>query len=282
MQDWPLLATRALTAVVAASSRSGAGHHDERIASAQLQDHFFDTFSGRYAYLDAGSFAARQGGRHHARIVQNPVHLDGADQQRLEGPHRESGAQEQIFDGQRALRHVRRMFEQSHIARHQGGSRKPHHLPARVVPRHDRQHRPQRLIAQITPSRAGGNLFIGQEPLGVFGIIAAGPGGFDNLVDRRLDRFAHLQGHQPAQALLFRLQNLGCTQHPLGAIRKACLPVGSEGFRSQIQLRRQFLVTESRKSLQHFSGCRIHACDGHRSSNSSCRLPAPGVSGPPR
>ena len=54
---------------------------------------------------------------------------------------------EQVLQEQRRLRHVRRVLEQADVARHQRRRGEPDRLPEREVPRHDGQHRAERLVA---------------------------------------------------------------------------------------------------------------------------------------
>ena len=119
----------------------GAGHHNKRIAAAQFKHDFLDPLGRANANLNPRLFTARQSRGHDARIVQDRVHLSGADQQRLKRTFGKSGFQENAFNRQRALRHVGGMLQQSNIARHQRRRRETEHLPERKIPRHHREYR---------------------------------------------------------------------------------------------------------------------------------------------
>ncbi len=76
---------------------------------------------------------------------------------------------------ERALRHVRGVLEQPDVAGHQRRRGEPEHLPEREVPGHDGQHRPERLVADEAAARRWCRTrFVGQQPFGVFGVVAAG------------------------------------------------------------------------------------------------------------
>jgi hypothetical protein len=56
----------------------------------------------------------------------------------------ESRASENIFNLRRALRHVRGVLQQPHVAGHERGRGEANHLPEGVVPGHHGRNRPQR------------------------------------------------------------------------------------------------------------------------------------------
>ncbi len=68
-------------------------------------------------------------------------HMLRRDEQRLERTGRESRPPEHVLDQQRRLGHVRRMLQQTDVARHEARRREAHHLPHGEVPGHDGQHR---------------------------------------------------------------------------------------------------------------------------------------------
>ena len=95
-----------------------AGHHDERVASAEFQHHFLDVLRGGDAAVDAGFFASGEGRGSDAPIRKNAVHLAGTNEQRLESALRKTGAQENLLDLQRALGNIRSMLQQTDVSRH--------------------------------------------------------------------------------------------------------------------------------------------------------------------
>ena len=98
-----------------------------------------------------GVLAPGQRDRPYPRVLDDL--LDGArgHEERLERALGEARPAQDVFDRQRALRHVRRVLEQPDVARHQRGRGEAEHLPVREVPRHDRQHRAERLVAGEHP-----------------------------------------------------------------------------------------------------------------------------------
>ena len=105
-----------------------------------------DLPAGLRRHLRPGGLAAGQGDGLDARIVDDAAHLVGADQQGLKDVRGKAGAADDVFDRQRALRHVGGVLEQAHVARHQGRREKAEDLPERKVPGHDGEHRADRLI----------------------------------------------------------------------------------------------------------------------------------------
>src|SRR3546814_2456322 len=59
------------------------------------------------------------------------------------------------FDRERALRDVRGMLEDRAIARRERRGEEAHHLPQRIVPRHDREDDPDRFIGEEGARQAG-------------------------------------------------------------------------------------------------------------------------------
>ena len=108
---------------------------------------FLSCRPGGAGHLPARLLAAGQRRARDARIVEDALDLVRVDQQRLERAVRKAGAPEDVLDQQRALRHVRRVLEQHDVAGHQRGRGEPEDLPERKVPRHHREDRTERLVA---------------------------------------------------------------------------------------------------------------------------------------
>ena len=84
-----------------------AGHHDKRIAAAELKHNFLDSLGRAHTHLDARLLAARQRCGHNTWIIQQVIHSLRPDQQCLKRALRKAGAAEKLFDLERALRNVR-------------------------------------------------------------------------------------------------------------------------------------------------------------------------------
>ena len=166
---------RAFTAVCTRFVQIGARHHDERIAAAQFQHRLLDLLSALAGHFrPAGSLPVS---------VAATTRLSSSTRATCDDPMSsvrnspfEKPARHRISSIASArLRNVGRVLQQSRIARHQRRRGKSKHLPERKIPRHHRQHHAQRLVRDEAFPRVGRHFFIGQEFLGVFRVIAAGP-----------------------------------------------------------------------------------------------------------
>ncbi len=146
----------------------------------------------------------------------------------MENPGLEAGAEQNVFNRQGALRHVRSVLQQPDVAGHQARRDEAKHLPEGKIPGHHRQHGPQRLVANVTADRLGLHRLVGQQPLGMFGIVAAGPGAFVCLAASGRKGFSHLGGHQAAEDFALDLQDFGRPQHALRPLGKGGPPVALE------------------------------------------------------
>jgi hypothetical protein len=95
----------------------GAGHDDERIAAAELQHGLLEMAAGHTRDLTAGSFASRERRGGDPPIGEQCRDCVRADEQRLKHTGGCSGVAKQLLEGESTLRHVRRVFEQSDVAR---------------------------------------------------------------------------------------------------------------------------------------------------------------------
>ena len=93
------------------------GHHDEGVAAAELEHAFLDLARRRARHCAPGFFAAGQRHRFDAWIDNHFFHLIRFDQQCLENAVMESSAAKDLFNGQRTLRDIRCMLEQSDVTR---------------------------------------------------------------------------------------------------------------------------------------------------------------------
>ena len=149
MHDCPLLMVRALTAVRDGRLEIGAGHHDERVAAAQLEHRLLDLLARRAA--DAAlpapvlpvSVTAGD-----PRVLDDLPDLLGLDQQRLETRPRRKPARRKISS--MASAHCgtfEACLSSPTLPAIERRRRKAEDLPEGKVPGHDRQHRADRLVS---------------------------------------------------------------------------------------------------------------------------------------
>ena len=124
MQDWPVLIVRAFTAVSDGVLEIRARHHDERIAAAEFEHTLLDLPRRATRHFAAGAFAAGQGDRFDARIIDDLRRLFRFDQQRLKNAFVETCATKNIFNRERALRNIGGVFEQADVAAIKAGAAK--------------------------------------------------------------------------------------------------------------------------------------------------------------
>ena len=136
-------------------------------------------------------------------------HLVGADQQRLEHAGRGAGPAEQVLEEQGRPGDVGRVLEEPDVAGHQGRGREPGHLPQRVVPRHDGQHRPQRLVGDEAQRGVHQHPPVGEEALPVLGEPAEAGGALGHLPLGLGERLPHLGGDDVGDVGQLALQQLG-------------------------------------------------------------------------
>src|SRR5215211_5768734 len=220
------------------------GHHDERVAPAELEYARLDVLPRLGADLPARTLAAGQRRRPHPRVVYDRLHLARADQERLEGALREAGAVDDVLDGQRALRHVGGVLQEDDVAGHERRGDVPEDLPEREVPRHDGEYGTQRLVADEGPGALDLRLLVGEKTLGVLGVVAAAAGALLRLGGSRRERLAHLARHQAAELLGLFLQDLRRPQHHLRPLGKGGLFVLAEGVDGVLDLLVYLLLTQ--------------------------------------
>ena len=125
-----------------------------------------------------------------------------------------------VFDGQRALRHVGGVLEQAHVARHQRRRDETEDLPERKIPGHHGEHRADGLVADEALRAAGIHRLVGQQALGVLGVVAAGGGALGGLLARGLQRLAHFERHDARECVLLRFQDFRGAPHPSRRARR--------------------------------------------------------------
>ena len=201
-----------------------------------------------------------------AVVAQDALDVRAADEQGLERVGREAGAGEDVLHVERGLRHVAGVLEQPDVAREQCRGREAHGLPQREVPRHDRQHRTERLPADVRPrglDRAGVDLLVGQDRRAVLGVVAAGRGALEDLGLRRLDRLAHLEGHERGRLVRLGLQQVGRGPQPSGPLLVRRPAVGAEGHRRPLEAGVELLLGQRVEGLHDLAGRGVGRGDRH-------------------
>ena len=87
------------------------------------------------------------------------------------------------------------MLQQPGVACGERGGREAKDLPEGEIPGHDGQHGSEWLVAHETAGGVGGDRFISEQSLTIFGVVAAGPGAFLRLRDGGGQGLAHFGGH---------------------------------------------------------------------------------------
>ena len=188
MQDWPLFWVRAVTAVVDGAVEVGARHHDERVGAAELEHGLLDLAPRR---CDA---TERPAGSEPVRVTaltrgssMTACDLARADQQRRERALGESAAREQGVEvAAPTAGTFEACFSTPALPAISAGAANRIDLPERVVPRHDREHDAERLVAGVGASRRSTDRrvverLVGEELLGVLGVEAHALGALEHL-----------------------------------------------------------------------------------------------------
>ena len=183
-----------------------AWHDDERIASTQLKHTFLDVACGGAGDCASGFFTSGECDCPHPWIDNHLFHLLRFDQERLKNALVEAGSAKDLFNRERTLRNVGRVFQESHVSRQQGRRRKSKHLPERKIPGHDSENRPERFIMNVTLGCIGLRGLVFQESLSIFGVKPATSNAFRDLLLRCAKQFSHFQRHRAGQPVLFLLK----------------------------------------------------------------------------
>jgi len=163
-----------------------ARHNNERIAPAQFKHGLLDLAASDGGHARASALAASQRSGDHTPISQDLLHGARLDEQRLKDAFGETGSLEDALNSQRALRHIRSVFEKSDVAGHERWRGETKDLPKGEIPRHDGKHRAQRLVAHEATRGVGCDLFVGEETSGVLGVVTTRPRALFNLFNGSL------------------------------------------------------------------------------------------------
>jgi hypothetical protein len=133
--------------------------------------------------------------------------------------------------------------------------------------KHDRKHRAKRLIAHPAAAVRVGNWLVGEQLLRFFREVTAGRGAFLRLVEGLLDRLAHFERHQAAQALLLGCEQIGEAEHFFATLSEGRSAVPLERGDGSRQLRVKFSWREGRKGPHRFAGGGVDGREGHGASS---------------
>ena len=155
------------------------------------------------------------------------------------------------------------MFQQSDVTGHQRRRGKSKHLPERKIPGHDRQHRPERLILDVTFGGVGLRRFLLEKARSVLRVKPATARAFLDFCDRIAKQFAHLHRDDLRKLFLFLEQQLGRGVQQFGALDKRGSAIFAERFFGAAQALLDFCIAEGRKLLQLFTCGRIYRRNWH-------------------
>ena len=170
-----------------------ARHHDECVAAAKLEDRLFDFARRGACNCTARPLTTRKRDRLHAWIDNYLFDLLGFDEQCLKNAFIESGAAKDLFNRERALRHVGGVLEQADIACHQRRRGESEHLPERKIPWHDGEDGSERFVMHVAARGGGLRGLVLQKSLSIFGVVTACTRTFFHFFDSRAEQLAHLE-----------------------------------------------------------------------------------------
>ena len=174
-----------------------------------------------------------------------------------------AGVGEDLLNRGGRLGALRRMLENDGVAEREIGAREPRDLIVGVVPRHDPDQHADRAAADqgaaLTAEKVDG--LVGEELLGVVGVVLVDRGAEVDLTQRLVERFAHLALDDLGQLLAsfgVQLGDLLDQRSPLGQRRRA------PPFAVRLGRRRQRLlhlfVGRGRVLLHHIPGRGVDHC----------------------
>ncbi len=151
--------------LLAGLHRIDVAQDDERIGATQLENGLLEVLPGLRGYRHAGLLATGEGDGANRRMGDEA--LDGlrGDEESAHRSVRESGVAEDLLDGKGAAGNVRGVLQQADVARHQGRGREAEELPEREIPRHDGEHRPERVVADEAAGGVGDDRLLSEETL---------------------------------------------------------------------------------------------------------------------
>ena len=270
--DEALRRVAGLTGVLHAARDSGlhggveivGTEHDERVRPTELEHHLLEVAAGDLG--DRGARALGTGQR-------NPLHPwvgDGRGDLLIGGIHVDVGALgiagigEDLLNRGGRLGALRCVLEDDGVAQRQVRAREPRDLIVGIVPRHDPDQHADRAAADqraaLTTIRQFDGL-VGEELLGVVGVVLVDRGAEVDLTERLVERFAHLALDDLGElvaSLGVQLGDLLDQRGPLGQ-RRCARPFAVRLGRRRQRLLHLF-VGRGRVLLHHIPGRGVDHC----------------------
>jgi len=150
------------------------------------------------------------------------------------------------------------MLQDRAVPRGERRGGKAKHLPERKIPRHDGEHDPERLEADVAALRVALARLVGQEGGRVLGVVLARPAALLRLRPSLGERLSHLQGHGTSVGVGALAQQPRGGMQPGGALcDRAPPPLARRGIRPRehaVELVRVCLL----ERLEQLTGRGIH------------------------
>src|SRR5581483_1996092 len=240
-----------------------ARHDDECVAAAELEHGLLNFAPGHARDRAPRFFASSERHRLHAKIDNYLFGLARFDEQRLKNSLWKTGAAEDVFNCERALRNVRGMLEQTDISRHQRRRGETEDLPEWKIPRHDREHGPEWLITNEAPRRLRLHRFVFQKTFGILRVESTTARAFLDLGDRIAQELPHFH-RDDAREFFFLLFEQRCHRdHQERSLLEWFAAPFREGVDGALQASLDFGRVVRCKVFQLLARCRIDRRNRH-------------------
>ena len=206
----------------------GVFEHDERIAAAKLHRRRLEVLPGAGRDAAAGGDAAGQGNALDARVLDDVVGLFVRDQKIGVEADGRARVDQQFLEGNGALRHDAGVLHQQGVARHQMRTGDPGKLVIGKVPGLDAEDHADRAALHVAFAERRMEFLVGQEMLGILGVVGEDLGAELDFSARLVDALAHLQRHGVGQILHPVVHQGGCLGDDDGALGVGLVPPGLE------------------------------------------------------
>ena len=179
----------------------GVSQNDERIGAAEFENHLLAVRASGRGNRSASARAAGQRYTAYPLVGDNRRHGICFDHKIEKQRFAAGRLADHLFNGLGTRLNILGMLQQGRIAGQHGRNKETKNLPERKVPRHDRQHRTERLELDLAQSCLGLCRLRRKVGRAVLGEVARGRCAFANFGNRLLQRFAHLLRDHRAVAL---------------------------------------------------------------------------------